>query len=42
MEIPLSQDSIHMTLEDSGCQDELFQVRIARPGQDSSAGSDYV
>ena len=35
MEILLSQDSIFMPVEDSGCQDELGQVRTA--GQVSSA-----
>ena len=42
MESPLSQDSIHMPLEDSRCQAELGQVRTARPSQVSSVGFDYV
>ena len=42
MEIPLSQDSIHITVENSRCQENLGQVRSARPCQVSSAGFDYV
>ena len=42
MESPLSQDSICMLVEDSGCQAKLGKVRTARPGLSSSAGSDYV
>ena len=42
MEIPLSQYSIRIHVEDSGCQAELIQVKIARSGQFNSAGSNYV
>ena len=42
MEIALSQYSIFIPVEDSGCQAELGQVRTARPSQFSSPGSDYM
>ena len=42
MEIPLSQESIHIYEKDSRCQTELSQVRSARPVQVSSSGFDYV
>ena len=42
MESPLSQDSIHISVEDIGGKAELFQVRTSRSGQFISVGSNYV
>ena len=42
MESPLSQDSIHMPVEDSRCQTELRQVSSTQPVQVISAGCDYM
>ena len=42
MEIPLSQESIHMSEEDRRCQTEFTEVRSSQSIQVSSAECDYV
>ena len=42
MEIPLSQESINMSLEHSRCQNEVLDQALPGQASSSSSGFDYV